>query len=36
MVRRAVRREDGALVRAAERHFGSWRQALAAAGLAPR
>jgi hypothetical protein len=33
LVRSAVRREDGALVRAAERHFGRWQRALAAAGL---
>ena len=30
-----VFKQDGALVRAADRHFGSWRQALAAARIEP-
>jgi hypothetical protein len=35
LLRSAVRREDGPLVRAADRHFGSWQQALITAGVAP-
>jgi len=34
LVRRVVRSEDGALVRAAERHFGSWQRALDASTAA--
>jgi hypothetical protein len=33
LIRSVVRREDGNLVRAAGRHFGTWQRALAAAGL---